>query len=419
MSEAEIKAARRRRGAVRSRLTRVEKDLEKLEGKTRLVSSDLRKIKRLQEQVKEDDKEFEQRHLEMLDLIDESDRDTLEAEERVFDQHGSRVMELQERLEELGVAEDSVSSAAASDPSDNLMKRLRFLEEKKDAIIALRSSLPIEPVAQTRLRLQKYQEDIGALKVRIAGLEDEILSSTIEDTSPLTDKATAIENDLSNEDLEVRRLLLKIEDGHKPSETHKEPVIELPRISAPTFDGNILNWVAFWEQFEVAIHSNDRLHDAQKFVYLREAVKDGSANQVIQGISHSAGSYKEAVESLRKRYDRPRIIHKNHVKALVETPHVRTGSGKELRQLHDVVSRHVRSLRTIKGDTFDAFLSASVEMKLDLESKFAWEQHTSEKKDVPSIDELLNFIDLRAQASELSTPHNAERRPPPIKRRAR
>ena len=89
MSEAEVKAARRCRGAMRSRLTRVEKDLVKLEGKTDLVSSDLRKIKRLQEQVKEDDKEFEQRHLEVLDLIDERDRDTLEAEEKVFDQHGN------------------------------------------------------------------------------------------------------------------------------------------------------------------------------------------------------------------------------------------------------------------------------------------------------------------------------------------
>ena len=82
------------------------------------------------------------------------------------------------------------------------------------------------------------------------------------------------------------------------------------------------------------------------------------------------------MDCLRKRYDRLRIIHKSHVKALVETPNIRTGSGKELRRFHEVVSRHVRSLRTIKGDTFDAFLSMSIELKLDQESKFAWQQHT-------------------------------------------
>ena len=219
-----------------------------------------------------------------------------------------------------------------------------------------------------------------------------------EDTSGLLDSVTTIKRDLSNQDLEVRRLLLRKEDGHKPSEARKEPIIEVHKIRAPTFEGDIINWVAFWEQFEVAIQSNERLHDAQKFVYLREAVKDGPAKQVIQGISHSAESYKEAVDCLHERHDRPRIIHKSHVKALVETPNIRTGSRKEFRQLHDVVSRHVRWLRTIKGDTFDVFLSVYVEIKLDQESKFAWQQHTHEKKDVPSIEELLEFIDSRAQA---------------------
>ena len=74
-------------------------------------------------------------------------------------------------------------------------------------------------------------------------------------------------------------------------------------------------------------------------------MKEGPAKQVIQDISHSSGSYEEAIECLRKRYDRPRIIHKTHVKALVEAPK-KTGSGKELRQLHDVES----SRALIKND---------------------------------------------------------------------
>ena len=438
MTEAELISARRHRGTVRSRLTKVEKDVIQLEQKVQdsdLESCDQKKIKRLREEVIKYDRDFEERHLEVLDSIDESAEDTLEAEERVFDQFCTKVRDLQDRLEKLEVSEDNsassatalapasfattldpASSATASNPSSKLTKRLRHLEQQKQDIQALRTLLPVEPEADTRLRLQNYLEDILALKARITGLEDEILSSTIEDTSPLMDKAASIKKDLANEDFEVKRLLRKVEDEHKTPVTHKEAIIELPRISAPTFDGNILNWVTFWEQFKVAIHSNDRLHDAQKFVYLREAVKDGSANQVIQGISHSAGSYNVAVDSLRKRYDRPRHIHKNHVQALVDTPNIRTGSGKELRQFHDVFSRHVRSLRMIKGDTFDTFVSAFAEMKLDQESKFAWQTQTQEKKDVPSIDELLNFIDRRAEASELSTPQISERKPPPLKR---
>ena len=57
MAEGTIASARRRRGALRGRLTRIEKDIAKLEGKTMLGPSDQRKVKRLLEQVKEDDKE--------------------------------------------------------------------------------------------------------------------------------------------------------------------------------------------------------------------------------------------------------------------------------------------------------------------------------------------------------------------------
>ena len=55
-------------------------------------------------------------------------------------------------------------------------------------------------------------------------------------------------------------------------------------------------------------------------------------------------------------------------------------------------------------------------MKLDQESKFMWQKHTHEQKEVPSIDKLLEFIDWRAQASELSTLRNTECRAPVIKR---
>ena len=50
------------------------------------------------------------------------------------------------------------------------------------------------------------------------------------------------------------------------------------------FGGDILNWVTFWEQFEIAIHSNKKLHDVQKLAYLRDAVEAGPAKHVINGL---------------------------------------------------------------------------------------------------------------------------------------
>ena len=56
---------------------------------------------RLKDQVKEHDNEFEKRHMEVLDFIEEEDRTTLDAEEKVFDEHVNRVSDIMERLEKL------------------------------------------------------------------------------------------------------------------------------------------------------------------------------------------------------------------------------------------------------------------------------------------------------------------------------
>ena len=71
-----------------------------------------------------------------------------------------------------------------------------------------------------------------------------MLSLTDGDVS-FMETASSIERDLSNQDFEVWRMLLDFENNHKPSEACIETVVELPKISAPTFDVDILNWVAF------------------------------------------------------------------------------------------------------------------------------------------------------------------------------
>ena len=103
---------------------------------------------------------------------------------------------------------------------------------------------------------------------------------------------TSIKRDLFSQNFEVRRLLFA-KDDRTPSEARKQPIVELPKISAPTFHGDIhvhvLNLVAFREEIEVAINSNERRHGAQNFVYLPKGAKEGPAKQVIKLVLESPG----------------------------------------------------------------------------------------------------------------------------------
>ena len=92
--------------------------------------------------------------------------------------------------------------------------------------------------------------------------------------------------------------------------------LSLPRIEILTFDGNILNWWLFWEQFQVAVHDKPHLEEVDKLTYLRVALKEGPARNVVQGLTQTAKRYYDAVRCLKDRYDRPRLIHREHVIAL-------------------------------------------------------------------------------------------------------
>ena len=87
-------SAKWRQSTVRARLTRVEKDIGKLEEKDGLAPSDERKIKRMKELAKEHDRELEQRHEEGLNFSEREDNTALKSEEAVFDEHVDPVSDI-------------------------------------------------------------------------------------------------------------------------------------------------------------------------------------------------------------------------------------------------------------------------------------------------------------------------------------
>ncbi len=169
-----------------------------------------------------------------------------------------------------------------------------------------------------------------------------------------------------------------------------------------TFDGSILNWKTFWEQFSVSVDARSNLTDSEKLAYLRHALKGGNAKTVIEGLSRSGEHYSEAIACLKSRYNRPRSIHQAHIQRILEAPGLKDGSGKELRRLHDTALQHLRALKSLGQEPSGSFITSLLELKLDMTTMFEWQRHSQVCTDVPHYRELLEFIDLRARASESS-----------------
>ena len=94
--------------------------------------------------------------------------------------------------------------------------------------------------------------------------------------------------------------------------------MKLPKLDIPVFNGNIIHWTRFWEQFCISVHDRSSLSNAEKFVYLQQALKGGIAKSSIDGMTQSGENHNGAVACLKAWYDRPRLIHKAHVKMILD-----------------------------------------------------------------------------------------------------
>jgi len=153
------------------------------------------------------------------------------------------------------------------------------------------------------------------------------------------------------------------------------------------------------------VHDRSNLSNSEKLVYLQQAVKNGSAKNAIEGLSRSGDHYHEAVDCLLSRYNRPRLIHRAHVRVIMDAPSLKDGSGKELRRLHDTIQQHLRALKSMKCEPSASFLTSVIELKLAM---FEWQKHSQGQTEVPHYGDLLEFIDLRVQASETSLPRSRQ-----------
>ena len=301
------------------------------------------------------------------------------------------------------------STGESSSETRTLARSLTTLEA---SLRIVDNSLKSAPVDLKDLPLiQQFQEELADIKAELATCRDTSYRVELPDRHELCVKYAELKALHFNCCHRIKRILVSYSDV--PTDTGKG--LKIPKLEAPAFDGDILNWISFWEQFSISIDERTNLSDAEKFVYLQHSLKEGSAKGVIQGLSGTGEHYAKAVECLKARYDRPRLVHQSHVKAIVETPLIKDGNGRELRRLHDTLQQHLRALDASDCEPLSWFITSTIQLKLDPGTLFEWQKHTQMITDVPHFKDLLEFIDMRARASE-STSKRAPVRENPLKK---
>lgn len=91
----------------------------------------------------------------------------------------------------------------------------------------------------------------------------------------------------------------------------------LPKLNIPVFSGEALQWQAFWDCFEAAVHNNPSLTNVQKLNYLRAQLQHDAA-RVVAGFPLTGVNYEHSITLLRQRYGQPHKLINAHMNALLE-----------------------------------------------------------------------------------------------------
>ena len=92
-----------------------------------------------------------------------------------------------------------------------------------------------------------------------------------------------------------------------------------------------------------------------------------------------------------------------HAKHLCQMPQAKKGDASSLHQLINYVSSHINALQALSLNVSvqDLMLNHLMLATLGTETQREWELHTSSRADMPTIAELITFLESRCRALEL------------------
>ncbi|UYV75223.1 hypothetical protein LAZ67_12002969 [Cordylochernes scorpioides] len=187
----------------------------------------------------------------------------------------------------------------------------------------------------------------------LADAEEDTLNCEIEEAEHYSDTFITLERrvrELIDSDNKIDVKSLGSSNGSSMAKSYKLPKFEIRK-----FDGELINWLPFWAQFE-KIHEDTELHDADKFHYLVQSMQSNTrARELIESYPQTAENYAKAVQALKQRYGQKDLLVEIYVRELLKLmmANVRTppDERRSVAKLYDKLETQLRSLESLGVDT--------------------------------------------------------------------
>ena len=263
-----------------------------------------------------------------------------------------------------------------------LTQKMDLLDQLNDQIIAV-------------CKVEEIEKEIGDaedLKMRIMDARADISTKTTPPTLVTTNPS------------ETTPPPAPQQGNHSPSISGSNQTTlqaKLPKITLPKFNGEITNWISFWDSFNSAVHANTSLSRVSKFNYLNSLL-EGVAKRAVQGLTLSDANYDAAVEILEQRFGKPQQIISAHMDEILKIPQCTSDRPASLRLVYDKLSVHVGGLKSlgVSSEQYGSLLIPIVMSKLPNDIRLQIARNTT--SEVWKIEELTERIRIEMEAREAS-----------------
>ena len=252
-----------------------------------------------------------------------------------------------------------------------------------------------------QVNVVEYEALLVNFENRLSTWDDaELLVESLVDDSELEDvidKAAAY-----RDNCERAKLLLVVrwneahanqEHGEQSivSEGRSAKTVRLPKMDLPKFNGDVLKFLPFWQQYVACVDSVEDLPDISKFNYLVSSLK-GDAKGILEGLPITTENYAQAKDIVQKRYGRKELIIFAHVQALMNL-NVLERTNLAMLTFRNKLVAHVRSLEAldIKSENSGVILTPIIVSRLPEEIRLEWSRDSQNKE--ADLDYLMDFLE--------------------------
>lgn len=175
--------------------------------------------------------------------------------------------------------------------------------------------------------------------------------------------------------------------------------LKLVPVGVPKFDGSLRNWLSFKDAIQTIL-DKPNIPEYYKLTKLRDSMASESLKTLVGNLY--TGGFQATWDELLRRFDNPKQLAELHVSRFVGIRPVSSETSADLLTIVDTVRESLRALRVmdLPVDQWDALSVPIVTSKLPQTTQHAWGMHTDQKK-IPTLDELLTFVERRAQSLSL------------------